>query len=70
MVLVPRRKKIHYKEARREGNNALTETSVVAKNAKKKKTSISMKKRNISCFKIKSNDCTNNILIFLKEDPL
>ena len=33
MVLVPRRKKIHYKEARREGNNALAETSV----AKKKK---------------------------------
>ena len=28
MVLVPRRKKIHYKEARREGNNALAETSV------------------------------------------
>ena len=31
MVLVPRRKKIHYKEARREGNHALAETSVAKK---------------------------------------
>ena len=31
MVLVPSRKKIHYKEARREGNNALAETSVAKK---------------------------------------